>query len=398
MRAVILAAGEGRRLRPFTESMPKVMLPVANKPILEYVVNAVTESGIQDIVMVLGYKKERIMDYFGDGKEFDARIKYVFQDEQLGTGHALLQAKKEFDTEFLVLPGDNLIDAQMLSQIVDKDGVALLFTQHDMPSKYGVVTVDNDLLTSIVEKPKEELGHLISTGIYKFEKAIAKGLEDQVSQGSHTLTGFLQSLLQQGETIGSVRGDGTWQDAVYPWDLLQVNETALHQCPSTIAGKVERGVEIKGQVLIGEGTIIRSGSYIVGPVVIGKGCEIGPNACIFPSTSIGDHVTVHAFCELRNSIVMNDVTMGTHSLVAQSVIGEGCTIGANFATSVGGAYVNLGYSDQFHKVQNIGCFMGDMCTVGGGVVVDPGCVIGKQCTIGSLSHIAENVKSESTVV
>ena len=117
MRAIILAAGEGKRLRPFTESMSKVMLPVANKPILGYVVDAVAGCGIENIVMVLGYGKERIMDYFGDGKEFGANIKYVFQEKQLGTGHALLQAKEEFEDEFIVLAGDNIIDSSLISPV-----------------------------------------------------------------------------------------------------------------------------------------------------------------------------------------------------------------------------------------------------------------------------------------
>lgn len=398
MRAVILAAGMGNKLKPFTESMSKVMLPIANKPILRYVVDAVTQSGIDDIVIVSGYKNERIMNYFGDGKNFETNIKYVFQNQQIGTGHALLQAKKEFDEDIVVLAGDNIIDAGLLSPIIKQNGSAILFTKNDAPSKYGVVTMDKGLITSIQEKPKENIGNLISTGIYKFEKELADGLEQHVLQGSNTITSFIQLILKNKKEIASVEGKGIWQDAVYPWDLLQVNENVLQHCSSIIHGNIEKGVEIRENVSVGKDTIIRSGSYIVGPVIIGEGCEIGPNTCIFPSTSIGDNVTIGAFSEIRNSILMNNVTVGSRSNVLQSVIGEGSTLSTNFTSTVGNAYINLEDSDNFHKVSNIGTFIGESCEIGSGVIVDPGKMVGMNCKIGALRRISENVKSNGIVV
>ena len=398
MRAVILAAGEGNKLRPFTESISKVMLPIANKPILQYVVDAVTQSGIDDIVMVLGYKNERIMNYFGDGKEFETNIKYVFQRQQLGTGHALLQAKKEFDEDVIVLAGDNIIDAGLLSPVLKQNGSALLFTKNDVPSKYGVITIDKGLITSIQEKPKENIGNLISAGIYKFEKELVGDLEQYVLQGSNTITSFVQLLLKNKKEIASIKGEGTWQDAVYPWDLLKVNENALQHCSSIAHGNIEKGVEMRGNVSVGKDSIIRSGSYIVGPVIIGEGCEIGPNACIFPSTSIGDNVTIGAFSEIKNSILMNNVTVGSRSTVLQSIIGEGSTLSTNFISAVGDVYINLEDSDNFHKVSNIGTFIGESCEIGSGVIVDPGKMIGRNCKIGAMRRISENVKSNGIVV
>ena len=114
MKAVILAAGEGKRLRPFTETMPKVMLPVANKPILEYIVDAVKNCGIDEIIIVVGYKKEVIMEYFKNYK--DCKITYVTQENHLGTAHALLQAKHKLDDTFIVLSGDNIIDQESIEQ------------------------------------------------------------------------------------------------------------------------------------------------------------------------------------------------------------------------------------------------------------------------------------------
>ena len=116
MKAVILAAGEGKRLRPFTETMPKVMLPVANKPILEHVFDALKNSGITEIILVVGYKKEVIMDYFKDYK--DIKITYVVQDKQLGTAHALSKAKNHIKNSFIVVPGDNIIDKKSITKLV----------------------------------------------------------------------------------------------------------------------------------------------------------------------------------------------------------------------------------------------------------------------------------------
>ena len=398
VRAIILAAGEGKRLRPFTESMSKVMLPVANKPILEYVVDAVTGCGIEDIVMVLGYGKERIMDYFGDGKEFGANIKYVFQEKQLGTGHALIQAKEEFEDASIVLAGDNIIDSSLIYKVINLDGLALLYVTHDRPSKYGVVKVDGGLIKNIYEKPKEDIGNLISTGIFKFEGNISNDLEKHVSQGHNSLTSFVQILLKNGKDIASVKGNGIWQDAVYPWDLLNINETALQNCSRSVAGKIEKGVEIRGNVSIGENSIIRSGSYIIGPVAIGEGCEIGPNVCIFPSTSIGSGVTVEVFSEIKNSIIMNNVVVGSRSSVLQSVIGKGCEIGSNFTSTAGDAYIKIDDSNEFHMVKDIGAFIGENCEIGSGVLIDHGKIIGKNCKISAQRRITENVKSEGIVV
>ena len=157
MKAVILAAGEGKRLRPFTESIPKVMLPIANKPVLEYVVEAVKKSGITEIIIVVGYKKEVIMEYFKNYK--DLKISYVTQDKQLGTAHALLQAKNKITDTFIVLSGDNIIDQNSISQLIkDKSNYSILIKEHPHPSKYGAVFIEKGKLREIVEKKDIPLG------------------------------------------------------------------------------------------------------------------------------------------------------------------------------------------------------------------------------------------------
>ena len=192
MKAVILAAGEGKRLRPFTETLPKVMLPVSNKPIIEYVFDAVKKSGINEIIVVVGYKKEVIMQYFKDYKGL--KITYVTQDKQLGTAHALLQAKNYINEPFIVLSGDNIIDEKSISKLInDESDYTILIKEYLHPSKYGVVYNENGKLKEIVEKPKENLGKYISTGLYKLPKLIFKNIEENTSQGIYHLSAVIES-------------------------------------------------------------------------------------------------------------------------------------------------------------------------------------------------------------
>src|SRR5512136_1786663 len=224
-KAVILAAGEGKRLRPFTETMPKVMLPVANKPLLEYVFDAVRKSGIEEIIVVVGYKKEVIMEYFKNYK--NVKITYVIQDKQLGTAHALLQAKKYVKDSFIVLAGDNIIDPSSIAKLLkDKSEYSLLIEEHPHPSKYGVVFVENRSIRRIVEKPKEDVGKYISTGIYKLPRSVFSSIERCAAEGAYALSSVIQTIVDKGTRINTVVAK-SWMDIVYPWDLISINEAMI---------------------------------------------------------------------------------------------------------------------------------------------------------------------------
>jgi glucose-1-phosphate thymidylyltransferase len=394
MKAVILAAGEGKRLRPFTETMPKVMLPVANKPILEYVIDAVKNSGIEEIILIVGYKKEVIMEYFKNYQ--DVKLTYIIQDKQLGTAHALLQAKDAVNDSFIVLAGDNIIDQNSISNLIKHQSTyTLLIKEHAHPSKYGVVFLEKNVLTELVEKPKEEKGRFISTGIYKLPSSIFHNIEDLASEGIYALSSVVQSIIEKGETMHTLVAD-SWMDIIYPWDLIRVNEVMIHQTSSSVNGIIEKGVTLKGNVLVGKDTTIYSGCYIVGPVVIGEECEIGPNACIFPSTAIGDHTVIHPFCEIRNSVIMDEIHIGSHSHLTHSIIAKGTAVGNTFCVSSGEALIEI--ENEFCKIKKIGSMIGEDSTIGSNVLVDPGIIIGKGCTISRLKRITENVSSKSKVM
>lgn len=394
MKAVILAAGEGKRLRPFTETMPKVMLPVANKPVLEYVFDAVKNSGIDEIINVVGYKKEVIMEYFKNYEDID--ITYVVQDKQLGTAHALLQAKKYINDPFIVLSGDNIIDQRSILKLIkDKSKHSLLIKEHTHQSKYGVVFVKKSILKEIVEKPKGELGKFISTGIYKLPSSVFDDVEELTSQGVYALSSVVQSIVERGENISTITAD-SWMDIVYPWDLIHVNEAMIHHTSASVSGIIEKGVTMKGAISVGKNTTISSGCYIVGPVVIGEGCEIGPNVCIFPSTTIGNNSVVRPFSEIRNSVLMNDVHIGSNSFISHSVFGRGSIMAYNFSSMPGKATIEI--EGEFKKLENIGTMVGENCTLGSSVIVEPGIIIGRRCEISPMKRIMKNVSSGSKVM
>ncbi|MEW6069709.1 MAG: bifunctional sugar-1-phosphate nucleotidylyltransferase/acetyltransferase [Candidatus Thermoplasmatota archaeon] len=394
MKAVILAAGEGLRLRPLTVTRPKVMLAIANKPILQYVVESLVSAGIRDLVVVVGYKKEKIMSYFEDGKKFNARIEYVEQEKQLGTAHALAQASSYVKDRFLVVAGDNIIEPETITPLIKSKPPSVLITKSAQPSKYGVVILEKDKLKDIIEKPEQKVSELISTGAYVFSTDIFKSIR---ASNSRDITFTLQYLLQENVNISCVRTDALWRDAVYPWDLLRINSEILARESKTgLSGTVEKNVVIKGNVTIGKGSVIRSGCYIVGPTTIGAECELGPNVCILPGTSIGDNVTIEPFSEIKNSIIRSDVRIGSFSKISNSVLGEGVILGSHFVNDAGRSYVQL--SDGFHDVEDIGVIVGDDTVIGNSVSIEAGKLIGVNCKLGTKKIIATNIPDKTIAI
>lgn len=394
-KAVVLAAGEGKRLRPFTETMPKVMLPVANKPILEYVFDAIKDAGITDLICVVGYKKEVIQEYFKDYNKLN--ISYIVQEKQLGTGHALLQAQSQVKEPFIVLAGDNIIDSQSIVRLIQNPAeYSILIKKHPHPSKYGVILFKDNKMSQIVEKPKDDIGEFISTGIYILPASFFTDLQRCANQGIFTMNEVVQNLIDNKKKISTTLAD-LWMDIVYPWDLIQANEVMSQHITATTSGTIEKNVTLKGPVCVGKDTTIYAGCYIVGPVIIGDGCEIGPNACIFPSTTIGHNATIHPFTEIRNSVIMEDTHVGSNSLISHSVIGKGCTTGPGF--SILAQKTTIEIEDEYRRLSSpIGAMIGEDCDIGSYVTIHPGTIIGRKCTIGSLTKIQKHLPSETNVM
>jgi len=388
-QAVILAAGEGQRLRPFTVTKPKAMLSIAGKPILSYVVNSLAQNGIRNIVLVAGYGKEQVFDYMGSGEQFGVDITYVTQERQLGTAHALAQAKTATEDEFLVLPGDNLIEANTIARFVNTLPEAVLVKRVDNPLRYGVVTIDDGTVKNIIEKPSVSNSNIINIGIYAFTREIFDFVEPELD-----IPDVLNNMLASGRHISAEETNGTWLDVVYPWDILSLNDAVLRQIQARLSGTIETGTLVKGSVTIGKDTVIRSNSYVDGPVVIGDNCDIGPNVCLLPATSIGDNVAVAPFSEIKNSVIGNDTSIGSGCIIEDSVIDKGCIIKGHFTACSGEAEIKTNH--EYHKV-SIGAMLGEGCSLGNSVVAQPGVIVGNHSQIQALKLIGGRLPDKSLI-
>jgi len=388
-QAVILAAGEGQRLRPFTVSRPKAMLSIADKPILQFVIEALARNGIRDIVLVVGYRKEQVYDYFGAGEQFGVEITYITQGSQLGTAHALAQARKMVKDEFLVISGDNLIEAGTIAAFVEAGPPAVLVKRVAQPDRYGVVGLEGGVVKRIVEKPKEAVSNLVNTGIYAFTADIF-----QFTEAVLDIPDALNNMIAAGHEIQAVETDGTWLDVVYPWDIISLNEAVLGGIGNSLGGTIETGVSLKGNVVIGDGTLVRSGCCIYGPAVIGSGCDIGPHVCIMPATSIGDNVVIGPFTEVRNSVVGNDVHIGPGGIIGDSVIDKGCVIKGRFTAYGGQSFVHI--NNECPAI-NVGVMMGEDCNIESNVTAQPGVIVGNACQVQMMRVLSGTLPDRSLV-
>ena len=393
-----MAAGEGRRCRPLTQTRSKVMLPVGNRPFMEHVILALAANGIRDLYIVVGYQKERVMDYFEDGLDFGVKITYIEQNELLGTAHALRKAESHVNEEFLVVNGDNLIDARAVKELISAKGEnVILAALRRHSGDYGVLLVEQERVKAIIEKPGRPCSGILNTGAYKFSPAIFDDLrKTPISErGSYELTETISQMIADGKEIVPQICKGIWADAIFAWDLLNANSLALSMKDTKIAGEVEEGARIKGPVEVGEGSIIRSGSYLVGPVSIGEDCDIGPSATILPSTSIGDSARIGPHCEVRNSIIMNDARIGSAAIISDSVVGASCTLGDQMVIESGQCVVEV--EEAFQRAE-FGAILADDVTAGGRVLASAGTVVGTGARIGSGASIRGWIERESRVI
>ncbi|MGQ0535046.1 MAG: sugar phosphate nucleotidyltransferase [Methanobacteriota archaeon] len=381
MRAVILAAGEGLRLKPLTSRKPKVMIKVGGKPMLEHVVEALVHSGVTDITLVVGYRRERVQSHFEDGKRFGARIRYAFQDALLGTAHALAQADFEGD-DLLVLSGDNVIDAQLVKDLIrSPSGIAVAVQRSENPSKYGVVELSGPRIVGLAEKPSEVRSDLVSTGFYYFPKEFAPKIVSYVKQGVNSLAAILENELSLRTEVRGVQGKGVWMDAVYPWDLLRLNFEVLR----------------RGQgVVKGSRTTIRDTVAAQSPVAVGEGSLVEHHAVLGPGVAIGENVTIGAGAVLENCMILDDTQVEPGAIVKNAIIGEGCFLGPRFLALSGACEVKS--EDGYHRLSNFGCVIGEDVRIGGNVVIEPGVTVGNGTRIASHVVLRRSVEDGAVVV
>ncbi len=329
MKAVILAAGEGSRVRPLTYTRPKVMLPIANKPILEHLLIEAIAAGIGEFIFVVGYHDEAVLDYFGDGRKWKVRVDYVKQRRQLGTADALKMVADLTAGDFLLMNGDMIIARKDIKEMAFRKKATLAVIEVSDPRGLGVVEENKGKVVRIHEKEENPPSRLANAGLYLLTPEIFEAISRtrKSPRGEYELTDSLTLMIEAGQVI-ACHTIGEWLDISYPWDLLTANETLMAGLKAQNSGEVEENVVMKGPITIGKNSVVRSGSYIVGPVIIGDNCDIGPNCYIRPYTSIGDGCHIGSAVEVKNCIIMRNTKLPHHNYAGDSVIGEGCNFGA----------------------------------------------------------------------
>lgn len=384
MKVVVLAAGEGNRMRPMTSSRPKVMLPIANKPILEHLLIEAKEAGVKEFIFIVGYCDEQVRNYFGEGGKWGVKIAYSEQRKQLGTADAIRMVAGMVDGSFLVINGDVVVSREDIGQLLQNGHNTMSVIEVKDPRGLGMVELSEDRVVNIYEKTQKTPTLMANAGLYLFTQEIFEAISrtEKSPRGEYEITDSLQLLMDTKEGL-HYQEIKSWLDLSYAWDLLPANESMLAGLGAQNLGQVEENVVLKGAVAIGKNTVIRSGAYIIGPVVIGEDCEVGPNCYLRPSTAIGDGCHIGAAVEVKNSIIMRGTKIPHHNYVGDSVIGEGCNLGAGTKIAnlrLDKANIRVGGIDT--RRRKLGAIIGDSVETGINASINVGSMIGNNAFIG----------------
>ena len=327
MKGIILHGGHGTRLRPLTHTGPKQLLPIANKPMSEYCLESLRDAGITDIAVIIGgIGSNKVEEYYGDGKNFGVKLSYIQQDSPKGIAHAVRLCKTFVGKEkFVVFLGDNIIQKNIHEYADDfknsNNDASILLCEVDNPSQFGIAEIENEKIVKLVEKPKTPKTNLAVTGIY-FLTPIIFDLIDILKpswRNEYEIVDALQMLLDANKKIRYYVITDFWKDTGTPDDILKANQIIPEKMETYFNGTKEEDVTIQGNVMIGEGTIIKNHSKIIGPVIIGKNCLIDDNVYIGPNTSIGDNSEIST-CHIENSIIMSNCKINCNVKIKNSII------------------------------------------------------------------------------
>lgn len=354
LKGVVLHGGHGTRLRPLTHTGPKQLIPVANKPISQYVLEDLRGSKIEEIAIVLGdLYPDKVREHYGNGHDFGANLTYIQQGDPKGIAHAVGLCE-EFvgENNFVVYLGDNLLKGGIAGfskrfELSNHDAVIML-CQVKNPQLFGVAKFDrNGKLVGLVEKPKDPPSSYALTGIYFFKPAIFDMIRKLKPswRGELEITEAIDMLLVSGYDVGYHKVSGWWKDTGTPEDILEANRLILDELKPKTEGKVESQSSIQGRVSLGVNSVIKRGSLIRGPTIIGDDSTIERKVYIGPYTSIGNGSIVKRG-EIEDSIVMDGCIIDVDERINSSIIGPNVIIKSNDDSRPGGRRFILGESSQ----------------------------------------------------
>ena len=325
MKGIILHGGHGTRLRPLTHTGPKQLLPIANKPMSQYCLESIKESGITEIAMIIGgLGSNKVREYYGTGKKFGVNITYIEQDEPRGIAHAIRLCKEFVNNEkFLVFLGDNIIQKSIRDFVEnfnksDYDATVLL-CEVDNPSRFGIADVKNEKILKITEKPKKPTSNLAVTGIYLLTPLIFEVIDNLKPSWRNELevTDALDNLLKQNDNIGYETITDYWKDTGTPEDILNANRQVLDH------------ITHKQKCIFDESLGKLLNLPRMETSIIGKNCKIDESTLIGPHVSIGDDTIISSGVVIENSIIMSGCKIDGGLNIKDSIISANCHLYGN---------------------------------------------------------------------
>jgi UDP-N-acetylglucosamine diphosphorylase/glucosamine-1-phosphate N-acetyltransferase len=414
MKALVLTAGEGQRLRPLTTTRSKSMLMIAGKPVLQYIIDSLVENGIHDLVIVVGHGRDELIDHFQSGGDEGVSIRYVIQHKQQGAENAILTAKEELEDEeeFLLVNGDVLVEPEMVTRTLSNhettnSDLTLLVTLVSNPEQFGTVKISsNGIVEKLVEKggPDRYVSNYAVAGVSVFSRETFSLLDKYGKMEK-----MFEELISSGKKISASVWEKEWAEFTFPWDILNANrivmDRKLRGKGSFIAesAEIHSSVVVEGSVFIDEGVIIRPNTALVGPVYIGKGVYIGNNSLIRDYSSLCDDVRIGYAVEMRNSMVFDRVNVGRMTYLADSIIGADTCIEAGaqlWNWRPGGEPLFLVSRDERIQIpqHKFGAIIGDNVVIGVNASIYPATRIGQNSTISAGCVIKEDIPDNSEVV
>ncbi len=389
MKALILAAGHGTRLHPLTQSHPKAMLPLLDKPLLHHVIDSVREAGLKEIVLVVGHYREQIETYFGDGAKFGVQIRYALQAEAKGEYDAVLAAEQVLagEDQFLMTDCDIITSTDRFKDTLKAGksrNMALSLVEVHNPSQFGIVALEGKKITTIVEKPEPgtEPSNLAVAGVYIFTSEIFDML-----RRTKDLEVGIQQLINEGFTVYASHSKDPWVDVGRTWNVLDASPVLFERlrlqkrARIDASASVSEAAHIAGDVWISAGARVFPGAALVGPVYVGPDTVVGNNCLIRDNAILNRNVSVGFSCEIRNTVMMPGSRIGHLAFVGDSILGFDADLGANVVLSnyrFDGQEVQVMLRDQLvsTNTDKFGAVVGDAAKIGCGTVVLPGRTIG----------------------
>lgn len=328
MKGIILHGGFGTRLRPFTHTMPKQLLPIANKPMSQYCIEVLRDAGIQEIAIIIGGdNSHKVQEYYGDGKNFDVKLTYVYQDNPKGISHAISLCQEFVQNEkFIVFLGDNILKKNIseFRENFEKSNsdATILLCQVDNPTQFGIANIKGNIIKEIIEKPKNPPSNFAIIGIYFLSPKIFDIIKKLKPSWRNELeiTDALQILLVENGVIHYEIVTEFWKDTGTPSDILNANKAILEDMVPYFHGVIKNNINQSGNIMVNEGSILDENVKIIGPVIIGKNCRIDDGSCIGPNVSIGDNCDI-SNTRIDNSIIMSNTKIEQSKKISNSIIG-----------------------------------------------------------------------------